>query len=136
MSNKIVFSNKIVSQGYMTQRVWEELEQSSRETRIAFEAECPVCAAEIPPTDTQKLRCLRCDAPVAVYQHRHRSRTADTRRIFVEVSGHSREVLRVDLRCLSCEQPLKTNETCENTCEIQTYLVRETKRSPLESTAT
>jgi len=37
----------------------------------------------------------------------------------------------VALHCLSCEQPLKTNETCENTCEIQTYLVLETDTAGL-----
>ena len=114
---------QIISHGYTPQRVWDELAQRSRETGITVVLQCPVCDAEIHPTDTTHLQCLSCDAPVEVYQHREHTETADTRLIYIQANGQRRAVLRLNLQCLSCELPLQRDETCNKTCKIQTYLV-------------
>lgn len=116
---------QIISNGYTRSSDWQELAHRSRETRRKIQPLCPLCSAEIHPTDTT-LRCLSCQAPVLVYQHAEVTETADTRIIYAKVSnGRSRAVVTIELKCLSCEQPLQRDETCTNTCPIQTYLVLE-----------
>ena len=39
--------------------------------------------------------------------------------------GHEKEIHRLDLCCLSCEEWLNAEELCPNTCEIQTFLIIE-----------
>lgn len=116
---------QIIYQGHTPDRVWRALAQRSRDTHRKVVLRCPLCNSEIHPTDTTHLHCRSCDAPVKVFQHREHTKTADTRLIYSQVKGHRRAVLSLDLHCLSCEQSLKTDETCDNTCEIQTYLVLE-----------
>lgn len=116
-------AEQIISHGYTTQSDWQELEQRSRETRRKNHLQCPLCSGEIHPTDTTHLQCLSCDAPVEVYQHRERTDTADTRIIYAEVYRQHRALVSIDLQCLSCERTLQADETCTNTCPIQTYLV-------------
>lgn len=115
---------QIIYQGHTPQRVWEALAQRSRETRIKIDLQCPNCDAEIHHNATT-LHCRSCSAPVSVYQHRHHTDTADTRLIYIHVLGKSRAVVSLVMHCLSCEQHLTEEETCTNTCEIQTYLVFE-----------
>lgn len=131
---------QIIRMGHTTPYEWQELAQRSKETGIKIDLQCPECHAEIYPTDTTPLRCLSCHAPVEVYQHREITETADTRIIYAEVSNapffapqgavprHSaprRTILTLDLQCLSCERTLQADETCTNTCRIQTYLTLE-----------
>ena len=145
---------QIISNGYTRSSDWQELAHRSRETRRKIQPLCPRCSAEIHPTRNGKvgahavdasaptfapqgsgfprhsfdttLRCLSCQAPVEVYQHAEVTETADTRIIYAKVSnGRSRAVVTIELKCLSCEQPLQRDETCTNTCPIQTYLVLE-----------
>lgn len=116
---------QIIYHGHTTQRVWDELAHRSRETRRKIVLQCPVCDAELHPTDTTHLQCLSCDAPVSIYQHREMTDTADTRIIYAEANAHRRAVLTLDLQCLSCGLPLQADETCPSTCEIQTYLIFE-----------
>ena len=146
---------QIITHGYTRSSDWQELAQRSINTRRKIDLQCPLCSAEIHPTrngapqgtvprhsfDTTDLRCRACDAPVEVYQHREITETADTRIIYAEVSNapffapqgagfprHSaprRARLTLDLQCLSCERTLQADETCTNTCRIQTYLTLE-----------
>ena len=133
-------AEQIIYHRHMPQRVWDALKQRSRETRRKIHLRCPQCHAEIYPTrnaapqgtgfprhsfDTTPLRCLSCHAPVEIYQHRELTSNADRRVIYIHVSGQHRALLTLDLQCLSCEQPLQADETCTNTCGIQTYLVLE-----------
>ncbi len=117
---------QIIYHGHTPSHVWQELAQRSIKTRIKIDLRCPLCNATILHTDTTHLRCLACDAPIEIYQHKELAETADTRIIYAEVSnGRSRAVVTLDLQCLSCEQPLTEDQACENGCEIQTYLVRD-----------
>lgn len=116
---------QLVYNGYTPMSVWDELEQRSIQTRIDFAPQCPVCRAPVQHTGKTDLRCLRCNNPVAVFQERHLSPNADRRVIFVEVNGQSSDVIKLDLQCLSCERTIHKGEFCQNTCEIQTYLMLE-----------
>ena len=116
---------QIVHQGYTPAHVWEALEHRSRQTRIPLSLQCPICSGEIQHTEPTDLRCLSCNAPSKVFQHRHLTKTADTRLIYIHGNGHPKKCLRLPMRCLSCETPLTKEETCPNTCEIQTYLLLE-----------
>ena len=114
---------QIVRHSYTPNDVWDQLEQRSRQTRIHFVPECPVCLAPIHHTGMTELRCLECNVPATVFQQRHLYPTADRRVICVEVKGQSIDVLKLDLQCLSCEQRIRKDESCHITCGIQTYLV-------------
>lgn len=118
-------TEQIVYQGHTPAHVWEELEIRSRQTRILLALQCPICSGEIQHTETTDLRCLSCNAPVEVLQHRHLTENVDTRLIYIHVNGHEKECLRLPIRCLSCEAPLTREETCPNTCETQTYFLLE-----------
>ena len=125
MQEHFAADEQIIYQGHTPQRVWDALAKRSRDTHRKVALRCPLCNSEIHPTDTTHQHCQSCSAPVDIYQHREHTKTADTRRIYIQVQGHRRAVLRIVMHCLSCEQSLKTDETCDNTCEIQTYLVLE-----------
>lgn len=116
---------QIVHQGYTPGHVWEALEHRSRQTRIPLALQCPICSGEIQHTEPTDLRCLSCNASVEVLQHRHLTKTTNTRLIYIHGNGHQKECLRLPIRCLSCETPLTKEETCQNTCETQTYLLLE-----------
>lgn len=116
---------QIVYQGYTPAHVWEALEHRSRQTRIPLAPQCPICSGEIQHTEPTDLRCLSCNAPSKVFQHRHISKTEDTRLIYIHGNGHEKECRRLPIRCLSCETPLTKEETCQNTCHTQTYLLLE-----------
>lgn len=116
---------QIVHQGYTPAQVWAALEHRSRQTRIPLSLQCPICSSEIQHTETTDLRCLSCNAPVEVFQHRYPTKTEDTRLIYIHGNGHEKECLRLPMRCFSCETPLTKGETCQNTCETQTYLLLE-----------
>ena len=132
-------NEQIIFHGHTPQHVWQDLAQRSRQTRIKIVLQCPQCHAEIHPTinatpqgdlwgprhsfDTTHLRCLSCDVPVEIYQHREMTETADTRIIYTEANGQHRALLTLELQCLSCERRLQADETCKSTCGIQTYLV-------------
>ena len=116
---------QIIYHGYTTQSDWQDLDQRSRETRHRIQPLCPACNAEIHHTQTTGLRCIGCHAPVEVYQHRELTETADTRIIYAQANGQHRALVTLDLQCLSCERRLQADETCTNTCGIQTYLVSE-----------
>lgn len=118
-------NEQIISHGHTTPYEWQKLEQRSRDTQQRIQPQCPACNAEIHPTDTTDLRCLSCHAPVEIYQHRELTETADRRVIYIQVKGQRRPLLTLDLQCLSCERRLQADETCTNTCEIQTYLTLE-----------
>lgn len=122
MQEHFFANEQIIYQGHTPDRVWRALEQRSRETRRKIDLLCPVCEAEIYHNTATNQQCLSCSAPVEIYQHREHTETADTRIIYSQVKGHRRAVLSLDLHCLSCEQTLLRDETCENTCETQTYL--------------
>jgi len=114
---------QIVRMGHTTPYEWDALAQRSIKTRRKIDLRCPTCEAEIHPTDTTHLRCGGCHAPVEVYQHAELTKTADRRVIYAEANGQRKEILRLKLQCLSCERRLQTDETCTNTCGIQTYLI-------------
>lgn len=116
---------QIIYHGHTPSRVWQELKQRSINTRRKIHLQCPQCNAEIYPTDTTHLRCLSCDVPVEIYQHRELTETADTRIIYAQANGQRRALLTLVMQCLSCERTLQADETCTNTCGIQTYLVLE-----------
>lgn len=116
---------QIIYHGHTPSRVWQALAQRSRETRRKIDLQCPLCSGEIHHTDTTSLLCLGCHAPVNIYQHRKLTEDADQRVIYIHVSRQRSALLTIDLRCLSCEKPLKIDETCKSTCGIQTYLVLE-----------
>ena len=116
---------QIIYHGHTTQNDWQELAHRSRETRHRIQPLCPACNAEIHHTQTTGLRCFACQAPVEIYQHRELTETADTRIIYAEANAPRRAVLTLNLQCLSCERTLQADETCTNTCRIQTYLVLE-----------
>ena len=122
---------QIITHGYTRSSDWQELAQRSINTRRKIDLQCPICSAEIHPTDTTDLRCLSCHAPVEIYQHRERTETADTRIIYAEVNGQCRPLLSLNLQCLSCERTLQADETCTNTCYIQTYLILDVQDSEL-----
>ena len=130
---------RIIYNGHTPGYVWQELEQRSNQTQRKVTLRCPVCDTSIHHTETPQptisafaqrddtdarpqLRCHFCDAPASLFQHSHHTETADTRIIYIEVKGQSREVARLKMQCLSCGQTLKTDETCDNTCWIQTYI--------------
>lgn len=114
---------QIIYHGHMPQRVWDALKQRSRETRRKIDLQCPECNAAIPHTDTTHLRCLSCDVPVEIYQHSELTETEDRRIIYAEANAQHRALLTLVMQCLSCERTLQADETCTNTCGIQTYLV-------------
>lgn len=118
-------AEQIIYNGHTTPYEWDALAQRSRDTRRKIDLRCPTCEAEIHHTDTTHLQCLSCSAPVEVYQHAELTDTADTRIIYTQANGQRRAVLSLDLQCLSCERTLQADETCTNTCPIQTYLVLE-----------
>ena len=121
---------QIVFNKHTPQYVWDQLEMRSTETRISFAPQCPICHSLIHHTH-RGLRCLGCDVPVSVFQQRYLTPNADERVIFIEVKGDIHEVLKLNLQCLSCEQTIKNDESCVNTCGIQTYLVLESNDSEL-----
>lgn len=114
---------QIIHQGHTPGHVWDALEKRSNQTQRKVTLRCPVCDSSIQHTETPQLRCRSCDAPASLYQHRHLRKRADTRLIYVSVQGHTREVASIKMQCLSCGQTLKADETCDNTCWIQTYLM-------------
>ena len=118
-------AKQIVYDGYTSADVWDELEERSIQTLISFAPQCPVCSAQIQHTGRRELRCLGCEAPVAVFQERHLRPNADERVIFVEVKGQSRDVLKLNAQCLSCEESIHKDEFCRRSCRMQTYLVLE-----------
>lgn len=130
---------QIIFHGHTPGYVWDALEKRSNQTRIKVALRCPVCDTSIQHTETPQrrisafaqrddthetpqLQCRSCSAPASLFQHSHHTETADTRLIFVEVKGQRREVARLKMQCLSCGQTLLTDETCTNTCRIQTYI--------------
>ena len=117
-------STQIVHQAHTPSRVWDELNAHATQTRIRLEARCPVCAGELKYTD-RDVCCDACDASVSFFQHRFLSDDADTRVIYIHVNGHEKEIHRLDLCCLSCEERLNAEELCSDTCEIQTFLILE-----------
>ena len=122
MQEHFAADEQIIYQGHTPDRVWRALAQRSRDTHRKVVLHCPLCDREIHPTDTTHQHCQSCSAPVDIYQHREHTETADTRLIYSQANRHRRAVLSLDLHCLSCEQTLQRDETCENTCETQTYL--------------
>lgn len=133
---------QIIYNGHTPGYVWDALEKRSNQTLRKVTLRCPVCDTSIHHTETPQrtprafaqrddthetpqLRCRSCDAPASVFQHSHHTETADTRIIYIEVKGQSREVARLNLCCLSCGESLTPDETCTNTCWIQTYLCLE-----------
>lgn len=118
-------AEQIISHGYTRSSDWQELAQRSIKTRRKIDLRCPQCHAEIHPTDTTPLRCLSCDVPVEIYQHSELTETEDRRIIYAEANAQHRALLTLVMQCLSCERTLQADETCTNTCGIQTYLVLE-----------
>ena len=122
---RLKMTAQIVYQGHTPAYVWEALERRSRYTRIPLTPQCPMCSGEIQRTETTDLRCLSCNAPVEVFQHRHFTETTDTRLIYIHGDRHEKECLRLPMQCLSCEAGLTKAETCPNTCHRHTYLLLE-----------
>ena len=121
--------NPIVRNGFTPGYVWDRLEERSAETHYRVAMQCRVCEDEIQAfmerSDSVSLRCLSCQTAVHIFQVRHLTKTLDTRVIYAEVLDQIVELFRLDMRCLSCEQPLQDDESCRSSCEIQTYLVLE-----------
>ena len=117
--------DQIVYKGYTPDDVWKQLAQKSHQTGQKITRQCPVCDTSIQHTDERFLICPSCNAPVEIFQVRHLTQNADTRIIYISVKGHHKEIRRIELKCLSCERALTTDETCTYTCEIQTYLTLE-----------
>ena len=117
-------STQIVYAAHTPSRVWDELNAHATQTRIRLEARCPACAGELKYTH-RDVCCDACDTSVSFFQQRHLSDDADTRVIYIHVNGHEKEIHRLDLCCLSCEERLNAEELCPNICEIQTFLILE-----------
>ena len=118
-------STQIVYAAHTPSRVLDELNAHATQTRIRLEERCPACDGEIKDTHND-VRCDACEAPVSFFQQRLLSDDADTRVIYIQVNRHEKEIHRLDLCCLSCEERLNAEELCPNTCEIQTFLTIET----------
>ena len=121
---------QIVHAAHTPSRVLDELNEIATQTRIRLEVRCPVCAGEIKHTQSD-VRCEVCDAPVSFFQHRHHNDALDIRVIYIQVKGQDKEIHRLNLYCLSCEDGLNVEELCSNTCEIQTFLIIETDANQL-----
>ena len=117
-------STQIVYAAHTPSRVWDELEKRATHTRIHLDTRCPACAGELKYTH-RDVCCDACDTSVSFFQHRRLSDDADTRVIYIHVNGHEKEIHRLDLCCLSCEERLNAEELCPNACEIQTFLILE-----------
>ena len=125
-------TKQIVSNGYTSIPVWDDLEIRSRQTRQKVQLRCPNCSAELRQTQTGALRCGRfCQTSVEVFQRRHLTETSDRRRIYKSVNADETEILDLELRCLSCERPLMEEEACTNTCKVQTFLMLEEEEGEL-----
>lgn len=122
---------QIIHNGHTPGYLWDALEKRSTQTQRTVTLRCPVCEAKLHLTETTQLHCRTCQAPASLYQHRHLRKRADTRMIYVSVKGHTREVARLKIKCLSCGQTLKADETCDKTCDIQTYLTLDAKDGEL-----
>ena len=118
-------STQIVYAAHTPSRVLDELNAHATQTRIRLEERCPACDGEIKDTHND-IRCNACEAPVSFFQQRLLRDDADTRVIYIQVNRHEKEIHRLDLCCLSCEERLNAEELCPNTCEIQTFLTIET----------
>ena len=121
---------QIVHEAHTPPRVLDELNEIATQTRIHLEAKCPACDSEIKHTQTD-VRCDACDVPVSFFQRQHLSDNLDIRVIYIQVKGQDKEIHRLNLRCLSCEEGLNAKELCPNTCEIQTFLIIETDADQL-----
>ena len=121
---------QIVHAAHTPPRIWNELEEYATQMRIRLEAKCPACDGGFKHTQTD-VRCDACDAPVSFFQQRHLSDDLDIRLIYIQVNGHEKEIHRLNLYCLSCEEGLNAEELCPNTCEIQTVLTIETEDNQL-----
>ena len=121
---------QIVHEAHTSSRVRDELNEYATQTRIHLEAKCPACDGELKNTQSN-VRCDACEAPVSFFQQRHLSDDLDIRVIYIQVKGQDKEIHRLNLRCLSCEEGLNVEELCPNTCEIQTFLIIETDADQL-----
>ena len=121
---------QIVHAAHTPSHVLDKLEKCATETRIRLEARCPACDGELKHTQSD-VCCDACDAPVSFFQQRHLRDDLDIRLIYIQVKGHEKEIHRLNLYCLSCEDGLNAEELCPNTCEIQTFLIIETDADQL-----
>ena len=107
---------RIVRNGYTPGWVLDKLEQRSSQTRIPIQLECPVCHT---PFRTAR-HCGICEALVDIFQCKI-TETDNARMICIQAEEMTIELLRVDLRCLSCESHLRREGFCKG-CGIETYL--------------
>ena len=121
---------QIVHAAHTPLRVLDELNEIATQTRIHLEARCPVCDGEFKHTQSN-VYCDACETPVSFFQRQHLSDALDIRLIYIQVKGHEKEIYRLNLYCLSCEEELNVEELCPNTCEIQTFLIIETDANQL-----
>ena len=117
--------HQIVFNKFTPDDVWKRLEEKSNQTRIQIDLQCPICEAEVLANDTTQLQCLDCDQPVEVFQQRLLSKKADTRRIYAQANRQFVEIASIELQCLSCQDSITEDETCQNQCLIETYLALE-----------
>lgn len=119
----------IVRTGSTPEYVWAEFEERSAETHYRVEMRCPVCDGEIQAfvngLNHFAPRCLSCKTAVHIFQVRHLTETVDRRVIYAEALDQRVELFRLNVQCLSCEQPLQDDESCQGSCRMQTYLVLE-----------
>ena len=121
---------QIVHRGHTPMYIWDKLRLISTETRIPFTPQCPICQSKIQPTATG-LRCVGCQAPTSVFQQPPLIQHPAERVIYVDVKGQIQEVLKLNLQCPSCQEPIHKDETCQNTCGIQTYIVLDSEDTNL-----
>ena len=121
---------QIVREAHTPSRVLDELNKIATQTRIHLEAKCPACDSEIKHTQSD-VHCDACEAPISFFQQRPHSDALDMRVIYIQVNGHEKEIYRLNMHCLSCEEGLNAEALCPNTCEIQTFLIIETDDNQL-----
>ena len=135
LNRPFAYVNKIVHEAHTTQDVLEALQQAITETRIPLDARCPACAGELSVIAALNdrhtdVRCLNCQQSVFFFQSCDEKNT-QKRRIYIRCNTAQRDVLDIDLRCLSCEQKIDAEALCQNRCEIQTFLVLEAEENHL-----
>lgn len=114
---------QIVYKGHTSEWVWERLEQKSTQTRLKVEHRCPECSGEIQGINQTTLRCDTCQTDIEVFQRRDAASKKETRFIYFQTLRSATQILRVGMRCLSCEDYTSPAGDCTGSCEIQTYLI-------------
>lgn len=108
----------------------EALEKRADRSAMSVRIYCPGCGRSL-----QTLDCADCGAssgilhqrilrgiPAHANNERERIET-DTRVLSLYADGYPpRELLRFEIRCLSCYEGLQRNEKCLNTCGVRTFI--------------